>query len=115
MPLSLAILAIAWVIVHAVAFAVRHVLWLVVIVVIVIAASGCTTRPASPDLSRVDAAIAASRPRVPPEALTCRPEPRSPGGDAGGQAAARYVAGLVEAGRDCRGKLAVVKNALGED
>lgn len=102
-------LLIVWLIVAALGGVVRVFLWLAVIVILAVFLSGCSSRPASPDLSRVDAALAV-RPAIPQDLLTCKPEPRSPGGDATDSTAARYVIDVVDAGRDCRRKLGAIRN-----
>jgi hypothetical protein len=50
---------------------------------------------------------------VPPDLLACAPEPVSPGGTAHEGALLDYLASLVAAGRDCRGKLDAVARIVG--
>lgn len=91
-------------------------LLLLMVIVIALFFGGCATAP-TVSLSEIQTqqSIQAGKTSISPQNLTCRPEPRSPGGDATDRQAAAFVLDLAAAGRDCRSKLQAVRETIEGD
>lgn len=94
----------------------RIVTIILMVLILVAVLGGCASSSAvSLSSQQTQQAIAAGRPAISPQNLTCKSEPRSPGGDATDNQAATFVLDLAAAGRDCRSKLQAVRETLAED
>ncbi|SEQ87905.1 hypothetical protein SAMN05216548_108180 [Faunimonas pinastri] len=78
-----------------------------VVLLAALSSGACATKPADPPIR-----VVYQRQELPSTLLSCKAEPAVPAKPRTQKAVARYVVALADAGADCRGKVAAVRQAV---